>query len=271
MAIVCAAFSAQGANKIASSSSYVSASNKVVRAGWVNVDEGHYLAGRALTPEALNSRIVIVHRWCIACPDIDKAVKDFNLLSKQFSDTDFVFMTSYYPGSSHPRDQVDAALKKFKVSTPVYVGAAPVAIKCANSHRALYVVEGGDTEKWSLVNDNTDIDALAQHLRNNKSELMASSIRLAVDHAPGRAVLQMKRLAKINPKKAKELSSLVEPLNTPENRQMADYEEKAGALIAKPNPGAVKNLLSKLRNFAKKAPETLSDEIAEITAELESL
>lgn len=250
---------------------YVSASNRVVRSGWMNVDESHYLSGRTWTPEALNARITVVHRWCIACPGVDEAVKEFQRLAKQYADTDFVFLTSYYPDGRHPRKDVEETLKNFKVTTSVYVGAAPMAVKCAREHRAMYVVESGDNELWSKRIDNTDIKSLAQYLRINKDELIEKSIRLAAAEAPGRALLQMKRLAKTNPKKAKELKGLTDPLNTNANRQMAEFEEKASALRIKPNAPAAKALLAKLAAFAAHAPEELKNEIDELTMELKAL
>lgn len=250
---------------------YVTASNRVVRSGWINIDESHYLSGPLRTPEALNSRITIVHRWCLACPGVDGAVRDFQNLAKQFSDTDFVFLTSYYPDATHPRHEVDATLKRLNVSTSVYVGAAPIAVRCAVAHRAMYVVESGDTELWSMRLNNTDIKSLAQYLKKNMDALLEKSIRLAAVQAPGRALVQLKRLAKINPKKAKELKSVTDPLNTAANRQMADFEEKAIALRAKRNPSAVTTFLAKLSAFSAHAPEELKDEIDALAAELGSL
>lgn len=250
---------------------YVSASNRVVRSGWMNVDESHYLSGRTWTPEALNARITVVHRWCIACDKIDDAVKDFNALARQYADTDFAFVTSYFPDGRHSRKTVEGALKRFKVTTPVYVGAAPTAVKGTRNHCALYVVAGGDTEKWSMPKNNTDIKALAQYLKIHKDELVEASIRLAATEAPGRALLQMKRFSKENPQKAKELKSLTDPLNTNENRQMAEFEEKASALRVKPNAAAAKTLLAKLTAFAAHAPEELKNEIDELTMELKAL
>lgn len=253
------------------SEDYISASNRVVRSGWMNLDESHYLSGRTWTPEALNARITVVHRWCIACPKIDEAVKEFQNLAKQFADTDLVFLTSYYPDGLHPRKEVEETLKRLKVTTSVYVGAAPMAVKCAREHRAMYVVESGDNELWSKRIDNTDIKLLAQYLKSNKDELVEKSIRLAAAEAPGRALLQMKRLAKANPKKAKELKSVTDPLNTVANRQMADFEEKASALRLKPNAAAKKTLLAKLTAFAVHAPEELKNEIDEFAMELKAL
>lgn len=251
---------------------YVTASNRVVRSGWMNVDESHYLSGRTWSPDALNARIVVVHRWCIVCPKIDEAVKEFQNLAKQFADTDLVFLTSYYPEEKHSRTEVEETLKRLKVTTPVYVGVASMAIKWARrAHCSMYVISGGDEELWSKRTNNTDLKALTQYLKANKDELVEKSIRLAVTHAPGRALVQAKLLAKTNPKKAKELKSLTDPLNTSENRQMAEFEEKASALRVKPNAAAVKALLAKLTAFAARAPEELKDEIDELTMELKAL
>lgn len=248
---------------------YVSSSNRVVRAGWENVDAEHHLSGAKLRPEALNARVVVVHRWCIACPGIDESVRAFQSLAKQYSDTDIVFLTSYYPANIHSRAEVDSAMRRYHVTTPVYVGAAPINVPCAHQHRAMYVVKGGGCELWSKMHDNTDIASLAQYLKANKNDLLEASLRLAAEHAPGRALLEAKRMKKLDPKKAKELKDVIEPLSTPANLRMAEFEEKAAALRAKPTANAGKALAAKLAAFAKKAPEELKDEIDELMMELE--
>lgn len=249
-------------------------SNRVERSGWINVDESHRLSGSRLTPERLNSRVVVVHRWCKVCPKkIETGVKEFQNLSKRYAQLPFVFLTSYSPDAPHSRRSVEEALDRFGVTTPVYVGAAAAGVSVARKHRALYVVAGGLDERWSVRNDNTDIAALAKFLNAHRDDLLETSLRLAADNEPGRALVEMKRLKTLSPKKAAELKSLVAPLDTPMNRRMAEFEEKTASLMAKPQPDlkAAKALLSKLSDFAESAPDALKAEIAGLADDLQSL
>lgn len=138
--------------------------NRVVTAGWVNIDDAHHLSGPKLTPEELNQRIVVVQRWCTKCPRVLPAVQEFQRLAKRFPDSKFVFLSSYYPDADQTREEVETALRKLKVTGPVYVGAAVQKMKISREHRALYVVENGKTEKWSVRCDNTDIKGLTKYL-----------------------------------------------------------------------------------------------------------
>lgn len=247
--------------------------NSVARLGWINVDDDHHLSGRALTPEDLNTRVVVVHRWCYACPNIEEGVKSFQQLAKRYADTDFVFLTSYYPGAAHPRQEVENVLDRLKVVGPVYIGAASIGVRVAREHRALYVAEGGTNEVWSLRVNNTDIKSLAKYLDSHRQELEEASLRLAAQYAPGRALNIAKKMKKSNPKKASQLRTLTDPLNTPENRQMAEFEDKVDALFAKKKPSAkdVKGMRIKLHKFAESASPSLKDEIEALKASLDSL
>lgn len=247
--------------------------NSVPRLGWINVDDEHHLSGRFLTPEDLNTRIVIVQRWCMACPEIDKAVEDFQSLAKHYADTDFIFLSSYFPGAPHQRKDVEESLKHHKVAIPVYIGAASIGVRASREHRALYVVEGGTEEKWCMRINNTDIKALSKYLTSHRDELTESSLRLAATHAPGRALSLAKKLKRSNPKKAAQLKSLIDPLNTPENRQMSDLEDKVDALFSKPNvnPKDLKNMRIKLDKFGENASPALKEEIKALRAALDSI
>lgn len=241
---------------------FIIASNRVARAGWLNVDESTHLSGRAYTPEDLNTRVVVVHRWCIACPKIDNGVKEFQRLAKKYADTDFVFLTSYYPGAAHPRKDVIDTLKNFGVAGPVYVGAAAIGVPIAHDHRALYVVSGGTDEKWSLRVNNTDIASLDKFLKEHKDELIEESVRLASEVAPGRALMQVKKLKKSNPKLVVKLKSVIAPLDTPENRQLMDFEERVAALVAKHpvDHKAAKKLRDRIMDFSLKSSEAAKEE-----------
>lgn len=246
------------------------ASNRVVRSGWVNVDPTHYLSGRVLTPEELNSRVVIVQRWCMNCPNIGPAVKEFQTLAKHYADSDFVFLSSYYPSAGHQRSIVEKIHKDYKITIPAYVGAASMGVSASREHRALYVVAGGMDEKWCVRCENTDIKALSKYLSDHADELAETSFKLLSESAPGRALLSAKRLKKLSPKKAAAYKDLIDPLNTAANRQMADFEEKVDALLAKvkPNTRDVKSLRDKVAKFASKAPDSLKDEIDALLARL---
>lgn len=247
--------------------------NSVARLGWINVDDEHHLSGRALTPEDLNTRVVVVHRWCYACPNIEEGVKSFQQLAKRYADTDFVFLTSYYPGAAHPRQEVENVLDRLKVFGPVYIGAASIGVRVAREHRALYVAEGGTNEVWSLRINNTDIKSLTKYLDSHRPQLEEASLRLAAECAPGRALNIAKRLKKSDPKTAARLRTLTDPLNTPENRQMAEFEDKVDALFAKKKPSAkdAKALRIKLIKFAEGASPALKDEIEALKVSLNSI
>lgn len=247
-----------------------SSTNRVLRAGWINVDDSHYLSGPVLTPEDLNTRVVVVHRWCLACPDIDNAVKDFQRLAKRYADTDFVFLTSYFPGQAHSRQDVENALKRLNVKGSAYVGAASAGVRVAKDHRAMYIVEGGSNEVWSLRLNNTDMQELSRQLDTNRARLEEASLRLAAEYAPGRALVHYKKMKKANSKAAAALKPLIDKIDTPENRQMADFEEKSAAVLAKGSKALKdqKALREKLEKFAEKASDDLKDEIAALLAAL---
>lgn len=235
--------------------------NRVVQSGWMNMNEDHRFSGPTFTPAALNGRVVIVHRWCTACKNIDSAVAEFQNLAKRYADTDFVFLTSYFPNKRHPVFEVKDALKRNKVTGPVYVGAAAMEVPQSRKHMALYVVSGGKTQNWFSA-DNTEMKGLERFLNAHRSELLEETLKLEVETAPGRALNLHKKVKRSDPKLAAKLTPLITTVNTPENRQMAEFEDKVALLREKANPPAreIEALREKLEKFTRSASPKLKDE-----------
>lgn len=246
---------------------YDSPTNRVVSCGWENVDPTHYLAGEKTSAEHLNARAVVVHRWCIACPKVEGAIKEFTMLSKQYDGTGIEFLTSYYPGSPHPRGDVMKAIMASKIVNPVYTGAAPQGLRLAHDHRALYVVGPNALEVWSAKNNNTDIKELSKVLHEKKAELMASVITANEESAPGLALKIAKKYKKICREKNDDVERILKTfIAKADVRAMADLEEKVEAYHKKPDEKTRKTLVKKLEALSSKP-----DVAAEAQALLEEL
>lgn len=249
---------------------YDSPTNRVVSCGWVNVDPTHYLAGAKTTAENLNSRVVVVHRWCIACPKVEGAIKEFTMLSKQYDGTGIEFLTSYYPGSPHPRSDVMKAISSNKIVNSVYIGAAPQDLRLAHDHRALYVVGPNAQEVWSIKNNNIDIKELSKVLNEKKAELISSVIVANEETAPGLSLMLAKKYKKICREKNDDVERVIKTMTPKADvRSMADLEEKVEAYRKKPDEKTRKTLIKKLQALSSK-PDVASEAEA-LLSELEQV
>lgn len=185
--------------------------NKVVRAGWKNIDSAYHLSGKELTPEALNDKVVIVQRWCISCENIEKGAAEFQSLAKRYQDYGFIFLVSYCPDEDHDPKAVERFLKKQNVVTPVYIGAQAMGVKGSGAHRTMYVVKDG-AALWQVKKDNTDIKPLMKFIEANKLAWVEEEIKTAAEKDPASAIELGKKLKKANMKLSPETKKLLDGL-----------------------------------------------------------
>lgn len=187
--------------------------NKVVNAGWKNIDVSHHLSGAELTPEQLNENVVVVQRWCISCENIEKGAAEFQSLAKRFQDTGIVFFVSYYPEDDQSEKEIETFLKKQKVTTPVYVGAQALGVKGSGAHRTMYVVKDG-AALWQVKKDNTDIKPLMKFIDLHKQEWMEESILRNAESDPKKALELGANLKKMNLKISPETKKLLDTIRS---------------------------------------------------------
>lgn len=243
-----------------------SPTNRVVRSGWVNVDSSHYLQGRKLTPEYLNDRIVVVHRWCLACPKIEGAIKEFSSLKSPGGDV--VFMTSYFPGAPHSRDEVFKCMKVNKVQSSTYIGAAVESEKLTKLHRATYVILPGGEMVWSK-DHNVCIDELKSAIFKNLPEWRVKVIETLADSRPGLALMRLKELKKLHPKAGPVPKEVRDKLENKFVISLADFEKTIAALLPKTPANKIKGIKARLEKFNETCPEEYQGEVEKMLRELE--
>lgn len=245
-----------------------SPTNRVVRSGWVNVDSSHYLQGRKLTPEYLNDRIVVVHRWCMVCPKIEGAIKDFSCLKSPGGDV--VFMTSYFPGAPHSRDEVFKCMKSNKVQSSSYIGAAVDGEKLTKLHRATYVILPGGEMVWSK-DHNLCVNELKSAIFKNIPEWRVKVINALVDSRPGLALLRLKELKKLHPKAGPIPQEVKDKLENKFVHALADFEKTIAALPPKTPANKINGIKTRLEKFNETCPEEYQGEVKKMLDELELL
>lgn len=253
------------ADSVESKLIFDSPTNRVVRSGWINVDSSHYLQGKKLSPEYLNSRIVVVHRWCAVCPKIEGAIKEFANLKSPTDD--IVFMTSYFPDTPHTRDDVVKSLKDNKVKSSVYIGSAVAGQKITSLHRVTYVVLPGGEIAWSK-NHNTCIGELKNEMFKQIPEWRVKVINGLVDSRPGLALMRLKELKTLHPKAGPITKEIQDRLDKQEVRVLADFEKTLAALSLNSSSGKIKGVRSRIEKFGDTCPEEYQGEVKMMLNEL---
>lgn len=236
-------------------------SNRVVRAGWINVDKDHYLSGPAESPEHLNAGITVVQKLCMVCPKVEDAIKEYSALSAKFSGSGITFLTSYVPEAPHSKAEVDEFIKRKAIKTSVYLGAMAEAQKKNRKHRQLYVVGPSGEILWS-AKDNTEIDKLAKKLESNRVEWVIRSIEASAETKSGLALMLARRFKNTNPNEASRTKEILNRLQAlPSARQLADIEEKLEAARRKSDKKELLNLKAKLERLYKSCGEENKREV----------
>lgn len=185
--------------------------NRVVVAGWKNIDDNFHLSGKKVTPEELNDNVVIVQRWCISCENIEKGAAEFQSLAKRYQDYGFIFLVSYCPDEDHDPKAVERFFKKQNVTTPAYIGAQAMGVKGSGAHRTMYVVKNG-AALWQVKKDNTDIKPLMKFIEANKLNWVEEKIKSAAEKDPAAALELGKKLKKANIKLSPDTKKLLDGL-----------------------------------------------------------